>query len=180
MQTPALYFTKDGKEVIIRHAVPNDALQLLELKKSYIKDTRSIPLYEYEYKNGIQQEKELIEKYIAEGNSLLLVAEHGNNLIGNLDLTGSHRKKMYHTAMLGMGIAYAWQNRKVGSFLLKSALNWATTKSQLHIIWLEVYSNNAAGIKLYEKCGFETCGFIKDFFNEDAPVDKITMVNYLK
>ncbi|WP_185965517.1 GNAT family N-acetyltransferase [Flavobacterium zepuense] len=180
MLSPALYFTKDGKEVIIRPAVPHDALKLLELKKSYIKNTRTIPLYEYEYKNTIQQEKELIEKYIAESNSLLLVAEHGNNLIGNLDLTGSLRKKMHHTAMLGMGVAYNWQNRKVGGFLIKSALQWAVTKSLLRIIWLEVYSTNAAGIRLYEKCGFETCGFIKDFFNEDIPADKITMVKYLE
>jgi len=180
MLSPALYFTKDGKEVIIRPAVPHDALKLLELKKSYIKNTRTIPLYEYEYKNTIQQEKELIEKYITENNSLLLVAEHGNNLIGNLDLTGSLRKKMQHTAMLGMGIAYDWQNLKVGSFLLKSALQWAVTKSLLRIIWLEVYSTNAVGIRLYEKCGFEACGVIKDFFNEDIPADKITMVKYIK
>jgi RimJ/RimL family protein N-acetyltransferase len=180
METHTIHFTKDGKEVIVRPALPDDGLKLLELKKSYLKDTRTLPLFEYEYKNSIQQEKELIEKYIADSNSMLLVAEHGNNLIGNLDLTGSHRKKMQHTAMLGMGIANTWQNRKVGSFLIKDALQWATHNSTLRLVWLEVYSTNAAGIRLYEKCGFENCGLIKDFFNEEAPVDKITMVNYLK
>lgn len=180
MEFPILYFTKNGKEIIVRPALPHDALNLLELKKSYIKDTRSIPLYEYEYKNDIQQEKNLIERYAAERNSLLLVAEHGNNLIGNLDLTGSQRKKMYHTAMLGMGVANEWQNLKIGGFLMDSALQWSKTHNELRLIWLEVYSTNAAGIRLYEKWGFETCGYIKDFFLEDSPADKITMVKYLK
>ena len=99
MLSPAVYFTKDGKEIIIRPAVPDDAAKLLELKKSYIKNTRTIPMYEYEYKNTIQQEKELIEKYIEQDNSLLLVAEQDNQLIGNLDLTGSLRRKMHHIAI---------------------------------------------------------------------------------
>jgi len=179
MLSPAVYFTKDGKEIIIRPAVPDDADKILELKKSYIKNTRTIPMYEYEYKNTIQQEKELIEKYIEQDNSLLLVAEQDNQLIGNLYLTESLRRKMHHTAMLGMGIAYDWQNRKAGNSLLKTALEWAITQSQLRIIWLEVYSTNSAGIRLYGNCGFETCGFIKNFFNEKIPTDKITMVKYL-
>jgi hypothetical protein len=42
------HFTADGKEIIIREATENDALNLIELKKSYIRDTRSIPMYEFE------------------------------------------------------------------------------------------------------------------------------------
>jgi ribosomal protein S18 acetylase RimI-like enzyme len=108
------------------------------------------------------------------------VAEHGNNLIGNIDLTGSQRKKLYHTGMIGMGISYEWQNRKIGSMLMESVLKWAQEASPLSIIWLEVYSTNTPGIRLYEKCGFEQCGHMKNFFMEENPADKITMINYLK
>lgn len=171
-------FTKDGKEIIIREADENDALQLIELKKSYIRNTTSIPLYEYEYRNDIQMEKEWIGKF-REANSILLVAEHANKLIGNLDLTGNQRKKLYHTGMIGMGIANEWQNRKIGSMLMESALTWAI-ESPLSIVWLEVYSTNKAGCKLYKKFGFEECGIIKGFFKEENPADKITMVKYLR
>ena len=41
---PVTHFTKDGKEIIIREANEDDALNLIELKKSYIKDTTSIPV----------------------------------------------------------------------------------------------------------------------------------------
>lgn len=176
---PVIHFTKDGKEIIIREAGMDDALSLIELKKSYIKDTTSIPMYEFEYKNDIQMEKEWINKFITEQNSLLLVAEHNNKLIGNIDLHGSQRKKLYHTGMIGMGIAYEWRNCKVGSFLMEIMLDWAVKKSPLDIIWLEVYSTNKSGVKLYDKFGFEQCGRIKNFFEKENPADKITMVKHI-
>jgi ribosomal protein S18 acetylase RimI-like enzyme len=81
--------------------------------------------------------------------------------------------------MIGMGIAYEWQNKKIGSFLMEGVIKWAVNKSPLNIVWLEVYSTNTGGIKLYEKFGFEQCGVIKDFFKEDNPADKITMVKHI-
>ncbi|MEL1242766.1 GNAT family N-acetyltransferase [Flavobacterium sp. DGU11] len=176
---PITHFTADGKEVIIREATEEDAVDLIGLKKSYIRGTRTIPLYEFEYKNDIQMEKDLIKRFHTEENSLLLVAEHGNNLIGNIDLSGNQRTKLFHTGMIGMGIANEWQNRKIGSFLMESLLGWAAESSPLKIIWLEVYSTNIGGIRLYEKFGFESCGHIKNFFMEEEPADKITMVKYL-
>ena len=158
---PQIYFTPNGKEITIRSAVPNDALELLELKKAYIKDTTTIPMYEYEYKSDREQEKQLIERYITEDKSLLLVAEHVNTLIGNIDVNGSQRKKLYPTAMIGMGIAYEWHNQKTGSFLIESALQWAIKNGALQLIWLEVYSTNIPGLRLYEKFGFEKAGLIK-------------------
>ena len=174
-----IFFTPDDKEITIRIASPDDALKLLELKKGYIKDTTTLPLYEYEYKNDIEQEKQLIERYLTEDNSVLLVAEHANTLIGNLDITGNQRKKLYHTGMIGMGIAYEWHNQKIGSLLMESALEWATKYDALKLLWLEVYSTNIPGIKLYEKYGFEHAGLIKDFINETIFVDKITMVHHI-
>lgn len=177
---PTIHFANNGKEVIIRQANENDAMKLLELKLGYIRNTKSLPLYEYEYKNDIQAEKDFINRYISEPNSILLVAEHGNNLIGNIDLTGNQRKKLFHTGMVGMGIAYEWHNCGIGSMLLGSTVKWAKESSPLRIVWLEVYSTNTAGRRLYEKCGFEECGIIKDFYNEEIPADKLTMVNHLR
>ncbi|SFQ53775.1 GNAT family N-acetyltransferase [Flavobacterium akiainvivens] len=166
-------------DITIREAKPEDALNLLNLKKSYIEGSVSIPLYIDEYKNGEAEERTLIERYLNEQNSMLLVAEHNGRLIGNLDLTGNQRRKMFHTAMLGMGIAYDWQGKGVGSLLMQAAVNWASKNEHLKIIWLEVYHTNIAGLKLYEKYGFEQCGIMKNFVIEAQPVDKIAMVLYL-
>lgn len=175
----SIHYTDDGNEIIVRTANEADAENLIALKKGYIKDSRSIPLYEEEYKNTAQEETELIKRYHSEENSLLLIAEHNNQLIGNLDITGNQRRKLFHTGMIGMGIANAWQNRKIGSILMQEAIEWAVA-SPLEILWLEVYSTNIAGINLYNKYGCEQCGFMKNFFREEIPADKITMIKHLK
>ena len=165
--------------IIVRNAVEEDAPALIALKKGYIKGTTSIPLYEDEYRNTPIQEAELIIKYNNEENSVLLVAECDGELIGNIDITGNQRRKLFHTAMVGMGIANEWQNKGIGSCLMDSALK-AMSKTPVGIVWLEVYSTNIGGLILYEKFGFEQCGIIKNFFNEAVAIDKITMVKYIK
>jgi RimJ/RimL family protein N-acetyltransferase len=165
--------------IIIREAVANDAEALIALKKSYIQGTTTIPLYEDEYLNTVADEAALIERLHASANCVLLVAEHDGQLIGNLDIHGSPRRKLAHTAMLGMGVATDWQNKKVGSLLMEGAIKWALNDTPVKLIWLEVYSINEGGKRLYEKFGFAECGTVKDFFREDVVCDKISMVKYL-
>ncbi|MFL9835932.1 GNAT family N-acetyltransferase [Flavobacterium sp. ST-75] len=167
-----------GEVITIRTGSRQDAQKLIALKKSYITGTTSIPLYEDEYRNTIVEEAEWIDRYNNQDNSLLLLAEYNGEVIGNIDLTGNQRRKLYHTGMIGMGIHNDWQNKKIGSLLMETTIEWAKT-SLLQIVWLEVYASNTAGIKLYEKFGFERCGLIKNFFREGKTIDKITMVKYL-
>lgn len=174
------YKLKNGFNVNVREANTDDAEALLKLKKSYIKNTTSIPLYEHEYRNTIKEEAELIKRYKQQENSLLLVAEHNKQLIGNIDLTGNQREKIFHTATIGMGIANSWQNLGVGSCLMDTLLKVVVNSLSVNIIWLEVYSTNISGIKLYQKFGFEECGTIKNFFKEEHIADKITMVKYIQ
>jgi ribosomal protein S18 acetylase RimI-like enzyme len=171
--------TTKATEITVRHATLKDAAALINLKKGYINETTSIPLYVYEYTNTISQEQEWIDRFIMQDNSALFVAEYNGVLIGNLDLTGSPRQKLAHTAMLGMGVAWNWQNKKVGTLLMEAAMEWAIKNRLLNIIWLEVYATNNGGLKLYKNFGFEECGIMRNFFKEDIPVDKITMVKYL-
>lgn len=174
------YKLKNGLNVNVREANTEDAEALLKLKKSYIKNTTSIPMYEHEYRNTIKEEAELIKRYKQQENSLLLVAEHNKQLIGNIDLTGNQREKIFHTATIGMGITNSWQNLGVGSCLMDMLLKVVVNSLSVNIIWLEVYSTNILGIKLYEKFGFEECGTIKNFFKEEHIADKITMVKYIQ
>jgi ribosomal protein S18 acetylase RimI-like enzyme len=118
----------------------------------------------------------MIQRYLDEPNSILLVAEHNGELVGSLDLTGNQRRKLYHTGMIGMGIHNEWQNNGIGTLLLSNCIKWAKENSPLTIVWLEVYSTNTSGRKLYEKTGFQNCGEIKNFFKN---ADKITMVQHL-
>ncbi len=173
---PKIYTAKNDQPITIRQAVSSDAEKLLNLKLAYLKNTESLPLFANEYPNDIDQERNMIERYQSENNSIILVAISENTLIGNIDLTGSWRRKMQHTGMIGMGIQTSWQNQGIGNLLLENVLNWAQENQMLKLVWLEVYANNSPGVALYKKKNFIQSGSIPNFFFEkETFVDKIIM-----
>ncbi|WP_299258925.1 GNAT family N-acetyltransferase [uncultured Aquimarina sp.] len=170
------YKAKNGQSITIRQAVSDDAEKLVKLKLAYLKNTESLPLFANEYPNDINQERDMIERYQSENNSIILVAVSKDKIIGNIDLTGSWRKKMQHTAVIGMGIHTQWQNRGIGTLLLQNSIDWARENQILKTIWLEVYANNASGVALYKKMNFQQSGIIPNFFLENEVfLDKIIM-----
>ncbi len=173
---PKTYQTKTNRPILIREAVIEDAEQLLKLKHQYLKNTDTIPLFDYEYGNSVQEEGKLIQNLQKRPNSLLLIAESEGTVIGNIDLAGSWRKKMQHTAAIGMGIHTKWQNQGIGTLLIQNVLNWTRENKLLKVIWLEVYATNTGGVALYNKMGFQECGRMKNFFREKGKyIDKIIM-----
>ena len=167
---------KNGTSILIRQATPTDASALIQLKHSYLRNTKTIPLYIDEYTNTEKEESEWISNFIQQPNSCLLVAEHQGQLVSNIDLTGNQRKKLFHTGVIGMGVHIDWQGFGIGSLLMHTLIDWARTNKHLQLLWLEVYASNLHGLALYKKFGFLECGRIPNFFREDDLfIDKITM-----
>jgi len=158
---------KNGKTVVVRQATLSDAENLLNCIKTYIPTSIYIPKLENEIKLTVDQEKEWINSFIINDNSLLLVAEYEGKIIGNIDLTGSRRKIMEHTAVIGMGMLHEWQNIGLDTALLSAIIEWAKNNSILELIWLQVYTENESGLNLYKKMGFVENGIIQNFFKQD-------------
>ena len=172
---------KNQKTVKIRSAVIDDAEKLLHCIKTYVSQSDYIPKLEEEIKLTIEQEKEWINFFLKNNNSLLLIAEFDNEIIGNIDLTGNRRKIMEHTAVVGMGMLKEWRNTGLGTALLASAIEWAKENQILELIWLQVYTNNTLGLNLYRKMGFEENGTIKNFFKQNGQYfDNLTMTLAVK
>jgi L-phenylalanine/L-methionine N-acetyltransferase len=87
-------------------------------------------------------------------NARILLAEAGGKVVGQIGIHPIPRARRAHAAMLGMAIRDEWQGRGIGTALLREAImladNW------LHLLRLEltVYTDNKAGIRLYQKFGF--------------------------
>lgn len=158
---------KNSKTVVIRQAKVSDAEDLLNCVKIYIPTSKYIPKLESEIKLTVDQEKDWINSFIINDNSLLLVAEYEGEIIGNIDLTGSRRKIMEHTAVIGMGMLQEWQHIGLGTALLSMVIEWAKSNPILELIWLQVYTENESGLNLYRKIGFTENGIIKNFFKQD-------------
>lgn len=178
---PKIIELKNLKLVTIRQAEIDDAEQLLNCIKKYIPQSEYVPKLEQEINLSIEQKKEWINAFLTSNNSLLLVAEYDSEIIGNIDLNGSRRKIMEHTAVIGMGMLKEWRNAGLGVGLLHSTIEWAKQNPVLELIWLQVYKENELGLHLYRKMGFEESGIIKDFFKLDNKYfDNLTMTISLK
>jgi len=109
-----IFKLKSGSDVKLRIATVSEAQKLLDLKRSYIKNTTSIPLTLDEYPNDLEHEK--------------------------------------------------------------ATVSWARQKSEIELLWLDVYASNKLGTNLYKNTGFRVSGVIEDFFKvEDGYADKIQM-----
>ncbi len=173
---PITVTLKNNREITIRSAVISDAEKLLATIKEYINDSEYIPKKTSEITITVAQERDWISSFIEKQNSLLLIAEYDQEIIGNLDITGSSRIMMQHTGVIGMGMQAAWRNSGLGTELMKAAIAWAEKNPILELLWLQVYTANVLGLSLYRKMHFTENGIIQNYFKHNGKYyDNLTM-----
>ena len=160
---PQTCLLKQEDAVMIREAQVEDAEALNQLIRTYLQDSDYIPLEVEEFTKTEEETKQWIISLQQASNSLLLVAEHNGQLIGNIDVTGSSKKALQHTAIIGMGISRDWRGCGLGTLLVQHVIDWAKSTDCLEILWLQVYEENKAAVGLYHKHGFEVMGRMPDF-----------------
>ncbi|MCP4358053.1 MAG: GNAT family N-acetyltransferase [Chloroflexi bacterium] len=89
------------------------------------------------------------------------VAEVENKVVGMATLHQSQNPRARHSAGLGMMIHPDYWGQGIGSQLLDALLNLADNWLQLTRVELDVNCDNPAGVRLYEKFGFEIEGMHK-------------------
>jgi L-phenylalanine/L-methionine N-acetyltransferase len=152
----------------IRAFDPEDlpALTKLYHQRSVAAGTLRIPYYTV---------AELREHYQPSATVRRLVAETDQGIIGDagLHLYSGRRK---HVGSIGMGVDEAFQGRGVGTRLMEELMDLADNWYNLLRVELQVYDDNHAGIRLYEKFGFVIEGVHRAYaFREGAYADAVTM-----
>jgi putative acetyltransferase len=111
-----------------------------------------------------------------------LVACVEQEVVGQLGLqTFPLRPRRRHAGQIGMAVRDDWQGQGVGSALMQAAVDLADKWLNLTRLELEVYVDNEAAIRLYEKFGFKIEGTLVDFgFREGQYVDTYFMARLRK
>ena len=105
-----------------------------------------------------------------------LVAEIDSRVIGVLGLHIESPSRRRHVGSIGMAVHDDFQGQGVGSALMAAMINLADNWLNLRRIELEVYTDNAPAIRLYEKFGFVTEGTMRDYaFRDGQYVDAYKM-----
>ena len=134
-------------------------VRLLELRD--IPQVHAIYAEPCAYANTLQmpyQSAEQWEKKLARESLTNLVAVRADDVLGHLAVEALQHPRRRHVATFGMGVKASARRTGVGSMLLSAAIDFCEKWLNVSRIELEVYTDNAAGIALYSKCGFEIEG----------------------
>ncbi len=164
---PQEYELKTGEKVLIREGNEGDSKALLDTVREYVVTSRYLIVAPSELEQSVADEAKWIKELRLNPNSLLLLALHEGSVIGNLDLTGSEEEYDDQSGLITMGILPEYQNKGLGSILLREAVAWARKQHQLQVLCLQVERANSSAVRLYQKAGFQIEGEQPDLAPEE-------------
>lgn len=165
--------------MLIREIKHDDAERLVNLIKK-VESKSQYMLFESGERNiSPEQQLKRIEAMKKEGNSTIFVAEENGVLIGYLIAMGGNAQRNRHSVYLVIGILSEFRGLGVGTKLFKHLENW-TKELSIHRLELSVVTRNEAGLRLYEKMGFDIEGTKRhSLFIDGEFVDEYYMARLL-
>lgn len=159
-------------EIIIRHAEPDDYQAFHHI---YSQPVAYAGTLQMPYVSAELWKKRLADKS-TEGSFHLVACVEGE-VVGSLAVfIIAHSLRRRHAASFGMGVHDKWQNKGIGTELMKAAIDLADNWLNVVRLELTVYTDNIAAVKLYERFGFEIEGTLAKYaFRDGQYVDAYSM-----
>ena len=149
-------------DFVITRAVPEDAAALLEQCRTVGGETDNLTFGAEGLPFTVEQEREFLAGM--EGANAMFVAKMGDRIVGSIGVhPAGGSERMAHRAGFGITVIRECWGQGVGSALLQTAIDFAK-EAGISVLSLEVRSDNARAIALYEKFGFQKIGHFPDFF----------------
>ena len=147
---------KTTDDIVIRHAVPDDAAALIEYLNIIGGESDNLTFGKDEFPIKPEQERGYIESLAGKEHDCLFVAVKDGRIVGDASLAG-HPRRMAHRAELGISVVKSEWGRGIGSWLMEALIGYAKTHG-IELLNLEARADNEKAIRLYEKYGFRTIG----------------------
>ncbi|MFU0480732.1 GNAT family N-acetyltransferase [Gardnerella sp. KA00735] len=156
--------------IIIKEAVPEDALARIEYSKKIGAETDNLSFGAEGFPISVDGEAEYICSILKDEKSCSFFAWKNGEIVGDVSLSALPRR-MNHRAELGLTVLKSEWNKGLGSQLLQKAIEFAKS-NDIEIINLEVRSDNLRAIHVYEKFGFRKIGTSPAYFKiADSYID---------
>ncbi|MGX1194565.1 N-acetyltransferase family protein [Metabacillus sp. SLBN-84] len=148
-------------QYIIRTAEPEDAKELSEVRWKIDGETENLDRVQGEAHLNEHRFRQLIMDDAEKTCNLFLVAEANGKIAGFSRCEGSSLQRLAHQAEFGVGVLKEYWRLGIGKNLLKESIAWAE-EAGLKKLTLKVLQTNEKAIKLYESCGFEVEGVLRN------------------
>lgn len=144
-------------KLTIREIGLGDMENYIQLK-NHIRE--SSPYLPYEQDENIMTndaEQKMIENFMTQPNSTVLLAFNEDQLVGHIDVLGYLTRRQQHVAGLFLGVQEEFRGKGVGQTLLKETEAWALTH-HIKRLELSIIKANEAVSALYTKHGYSEEG----------------------
>jgi putative acetyltransferase len=148
---------RDGARLLLRAQRSTDGEGLWEMVSTFSEETLSLLTDRFT--------PELIKRWMEtldyERILPIMAFEPGGRAVGNAFLHLPRNEESKHKGIFGIFIRDDYQGRGLGTLMTGLMIDIARLKG-LRKISLDVFSSNEKAIRVYEKCGFETEGLMKE------------------
>jgi RimJ/RimL family protein N-acetyltransferase len=152
--------TTQNGPVTIRPAEVEDALRLRLLRLEGLRDAPAAFAADYDRSAAEPVERwvERINEYTQGKQSVIYVAEVGEQLIGMTGLGRGHWRKTEHAGVVwGVYVQPAWRGVHIAEALIEECIAWGRAQG-VTVVKLGVITTNSAAIRCYLRCGFTVYG----------------------
>lgn len=146
------YFKQNTYILQIRQAVSADLEQIKEI------DTVSFGFNTYPVF--------VLRQFLDISDGLVKVAEVENKVVGNA--IGHHNHEKSESWFLSLGVLPDYRGQKVGEGLTDALLQDVRARNARKVM-LTVNPENLAGVKIYERLGFEKEQFEENYYQDNSP-----------
>lgn len=151
---------RDGREVLIRSGVPDDAAALLSYMDGCLPDISPyVGMDVDEFTHTEASECEWLGQQQVTVGALVVLALEGERIVGITNCScNSTRKRIAHIGHVGMSADKSYWGSGIGGAMLGAMIDWAVRHPALELLELDVFADNERAFTLYRKLGFIEIG----------------------
>lgn len=149
--------------VIVERAHPEDAAELLEFTKTIGAQTDNLTYGAEGIRASVEQEADFLKGLYDSQKEIFLIAKADGKIVGTANFAASQKPRLSHRGEIGISVEKSMWGQGIATMLMQRLIDFAKNQAKVELISLEVRSDNAAAIHLYEKFGFQKYGTFPGF-----------------
>jgi RimJ/RimL family protein N-acetyltransferase len=152
---PTIFKMKDGRQGILRSLEVSDAAEILSVARTVFEKCGQYTLTElHEFTYTVEQEEDIIRKYLEHPDKIMIAPEVDGLLVGMLNFSNGARKRNSHQGEFGVSALPEFHGLGLGRIMVENLLKWAATTPNVETVRLRVHEKNVGAHALYLKLGF--------------------------